>query len=409
VDRVAIALLARMACMAPGEPVPRDLLARTLEDVEPRLRADGLRRLGAVGLLEEGVGWLRLHRLLVCFVRKERLDQEAQPAVDRVLIYLGRDALDGHLTGTALAAVIPHLAHVAATAAAMPYEGEVRSSRLSDTLHAAQLLRAAGLALNAAAELCGAKQRFEQVLEIHEQLLGPDHPETAMSLWDLAWVMRDQAQLVAARQLFQRALQIQEQVLGPDHPDTTIGLTGLALVLQDCGEADAALVLFERALHTRQRVLGPEHQRTAVSLFYQAQLLHAQADRTHARAIYEHALAIRQRVLGPDHPDTAKSLAGLALLLQDQGESAAARSLHERALDIRERVLGVNHHHTAWSLGHLANLLRDQGDPTAARPLFERALAIRERVLGPEHPDTVATRRDLEELAAEADGAGVEG
>jgi len=44
VDRMAIALLARMACMAPGEPVPRDLLARTLEQVEPRRRADGLRR-----------------------------------------------------------------------------------------------------------------------------------------------------------------------------------------------------------------------------------------------------------------------------------------------------------------------------------------------------------------------------
>jgi hypothetical protein len=56
VDRVAIALLARMACMAPGEPVPRDLLAKTLEEMDPQLRTDGLRRLGAVGLLEEGSG-----------------------------------------------------------------------------------------------------------------------------------------------------------------------------------------------------------------------------------------------------------------------------------------------------------------------------------------------------------------
>jgi hypothetical protein len=36
VDRVALALLARMACMAPGEPVPRDLLAKTLEGVDRR-------------------------------------------------------------------------------------------------------------------------------------------------------------------------------------------------------------------------------------------------------------------------------------------------------------------------------------------------------------------------------------
>jgi hypothetical protein len=71
VDRVAIALLARMACMAPGEPVPLDLLAKTLPDVDARQRADGLRRLGAVGLVEVGDGWLRLHRLLVHFLRLE--------------------------------------------------------------------------------------------------------------------------------------------------------------------------------------------------------------------------------------------------------------------------------------------------------------------------------------------------
>jgi hypothetical protein len=59
----------------------------------------------------------------------------------------------------------------------------------------------------------------------------------------------------------------------------------------------------------------------------------------------------------------------------------------------------------AESLDSLARLLQAQGDPAAARPLFERALAIRERVLGPDHPDTVATRRAVEELAAEGGGA----
>ena len=43
---------------------------RTLEEVGPRRRADGLRRMGAVGLVEEGEGWLRLHRPLVHFVRR---------------------------------------------------------------------------------------------------------------------------------------------------------------------------------------------------------------------------------------------------------------------------------------------------------------------------------------------------
>ena len=116
VDRIAIGLLARMACLAPGEPVPRDLLARTLEDVDSLLRADGLRRLGTVGLVEDGDGSLRLHRLLVRFVRQEGLDPTAQSAVAQALIGCGKDAEEHHLTGPALAAVIPHLVDVAGAA-----------------------------------------------------------------------------------------------------------------------------------------------------------------------------------------------------------------------------------------------------------------------------------------------------
>jgi Tetratricopeptide repeat len=72
-------------------------------------------------------------------------------------------------------------------------------------------------------------------------------------------------------------------------------------------------------------------------------------------------------------------------------------------------VLGLDHPLTATSLNDLAAVLRDQRDPAAAHPLFGRALAIRKRVLGPNHPDTVATRRDLEELAAEGDGPAARG
>jgi hypothetical protein len=72
-----------------GEAVPRELLARTLAEVGPLRRADGLQRLGAVGLVEEGEGWLRLHRLLVYFVRQEGLDPDARQAVARALIGCG--------------------------------------------------------------------------------------------------------------------------------------------------------------------------------------------------------------------------------------------------------------------------------------------------------------------------------
>jgi tetratricopeptide (TPR) repeat protein/transcriptional regulator with XRE-family HTH domain len=385
VDRVAIALLARMACMAPGEPVPRDLLGRTLEEVGPRGRADGLRRLGAVGLLEEGEGWLRLHRLQVHFVRQEGLDPSAQPAVAQALIGCGEDAYQGHLTGSALAAVIPHLVDAAGAAS-----GDTGIERL-----AAELCNAAGRALRYAGDIRAARPWYERALAIRERVLGPDHPDTALSLNNVGWLLRDQGELTAARPHLERALAIRERVLGPDHPDTAEGLCNLAGLLQTQGELAAARPLFERALAIRERVLGADHTLTAQSLNNLAFLLRAQGELTAARPLLERALAIWERVLGPDHPHTALSLNNLGALLRDQGELTAARPLLERALAIRERVLGPDNPDTAFSLQNLARLLQAQGELDAARSLYERALAIRERVLGPDHPHTTVSLNDL--------------
>lgn len=69
-DALALAALARAACLAPGEPFPRDLLLATLgEETESEgeiaQRADALRRLIGLGLLEKAEdGALRMHRLL---------------------------------------------------------------------------------------------------------------------------------------------------------------------------------------------------------------------------------------------------------------------------------------------------------------------------------------------------------
>jgi len=396
VDRVAIALLARMAWMAPGEPVPRELLSRTLGGVEPRRRADGLLRLGAVGLVDGGDEWPRLHRLLAQFVRQAGVDCDAQPAVDRALIACGDDAHRRLLTGSALAAVIPHMVDVAGAA--------IRSAR--DDRLVVGLCIATGRALYSAGDLRAAGPWFERSLVVQERMLGPDHPDTAESLNNLGFLLHDQGKLVAARSLYERALAIRERVRGPNHPDTAASLSHLAGLLWQEGDVAAVRPLLERALDIWERVLGPDHPDTPKGLGNLAAVLLDQGELAAAKSLYQRSLDIRERVLGADHPDTANSLNGLARVLHAQGELNAARPLSERALAIRKRALGLDHPLTARSLNDLAALLRDQGDPTAAHPLFERALAIRERVFGPDHPDTVATTRALEELAAERHGAG---
>src|SRR5262249_5662884 len=143
-----------------------------------------------------------------------------------------------------------------------------------------------------------------------------------------------------ALDLLRDALAIREKTLGPEHPETAGNLNDLAVLRMAQGELAGARLLLNRALAIREKVLGPEHPDTAESLISVAFLGLARGAFAAARPLYERALAIREKALGPEHPETAAGLAWLGDLLQDQGDFAGARPLLERALAIREKASG---------------------------------------------------------------------
>ena len=59
----------------------------------------------------------------------------------------------------------------------------------------------------------------QQVLAIEEKALGPDHPNVAVALNNLAELYTAQGRYADAEPLYKRSLAIYEKTLGPDHPD----------------------------------------------------------------------------------------------------------------------------------------------------------------------------------------------
>src|SRR5262249_52401987 len=66
---------------------------------------------------------------------------------------------------------------------------------------------------------------------IRERMLGPEHPQTAAALNDLARILQDQGNVAEARLLYERALVIFEKALGSAHPETASVGRNLALLL----------------------------------------------------------------------------------------------------------------------------------------------------------------------------------
>ena len=430
IDAVAVALLARAACFAPGEPIPRDLLLATLEmsedDFEAQRRAeDALRRLVTLGLLEAGAeGQVTLHRLLAAFVRQEATDDADQAAVEEALLTEAQRlnnagypapllAWQRHLRAVTDAVLARaderaaglcnslgyHLQMIGDYPAARPYYERSLEicEKVLGSVHprTAISLNNLGTLLDAMGDLAGARPYYERALAIWEKALGPAHPDTATSLNNLGMLLKAMGNLAGARPYYERSLAICEKSLGPEHPHTAISLNNLGTLLDAMGDLAGARPYLERSLAIREKVLGSVHPRTAISLNNLGYLLDSMGDLAGARLYHERALAIREKVLGPAHPDTATSLNNLGALLQVMGDLAGARPYYERALAIREKVLGAAHPRTATSLNNLGMLLKAIEDLAGARPYLERALAICEKVLGPAHPDTASSLNNL--------------
>jgi len=400
----AAAMLEVCAFLGPEE-IPRGLFAQHLEprpealaelSDDPFALDEAIAALRRYALVKADEQALTVHRLLQQVIRDQANPHQAGQWATAALRMLRAAFPSEHRNPSVwptYARLLPHALAVTGHAESLDIEPELT----------AWLLNQAGLYVRQRGAYQHARLLQARALAICEAHLGPDHPDTARSLQDLAMVLYDQGDLDTARALYERALAIREASLRPDHPDIAWSLHGLALVLRAQGDLDPARILHERALAIRESRLGPDHPETARSLANLGSILADQGDLPAALALHERALAIREARLGPDHPDTAWSLYSLAVALHAQGSLEDARMMHERALAIREAHLGSEHPNTARSLNQIATVLADQGNLDGARALHERALAIREARLGADHPDTLRSREALAAVIAALD------
>jgi CHAT domain-containing protein/Tfp pilus assembly protein PilF len=243
-----------------------------------------------------------------------------------------------------------------------------------------------------------AESLLNRVMAITEKALGPDHPDSATCLNNLAMLYQDQGRYADAEPLFSRALAIWEKALGPDHPDVATCLNNLAALYQDQGRYAEAEQPLNRSLAIKEKALGPDHPGVAMCLNNLAFVHQTQGRCADAEPLFSRALAVWEKALGPDHPDVATCLNNLAALYQDQARYADAEPLFSRALAIWEKALGPDHPDVATCLNNLAALYQDQGRCADAEPLFSRALAIWEKALGPDHPDVATCLNNLAAL-----------
>lgn len=101
----------------------------------------------------------------------------------------------------------------------------------------------------------------KKALSLRENALGPEHPDIAISLNNLAVLYQNQELYAEAETLHKRSVAIKEKALGPEHPDVAVSLNNLARVYEEEGRYAEAEPLYQRSLVIRENALGLERCR----------------------------------------------------------------------------------------------------------------------------------------------------
>ena len=182
------------------------------------------------------------------------------------------------------------------------------------------------VALPSSKSVCGCGATVQTVVGNMEKALGPNSPNVATSLNNLANLYQAQGRYADAETLYKQSLAIGEKVFGPDHPDVARSLNNLAAVYHDQSRYADAEPLFKRSLAIREKALGPDHPDVAFSLNNLADLYRAQTR-------YADALPIVQRTISQN---TARKPVAFAILYGSQSENLISP---KQALDASYAVL----------------------------------------------------------------------
>lgn len=245
-----------------------------------------------------------------------------------------------------------------------------------------------------------ATRAYEGVVARAPGVFGPNDPNTATVMNNLASLYRLTGQYAKAEPLYLRSLKIREAAAGQDDPTVAESLNNLAVLYQVMGQFAKAEPLYRRSLQIREGRLGKDHPEVASNLNNLALLYREMGQHAKAEPLYRRSLDIYEAKVGKDHPDTAICVSNLAMLYDDLGDLTKAEPLYARSLAIDEKHLGKDHASVAIDLNNLAELYKRTDRAAKAEPLYRQAVDICEKKLGKDHPFVASLLTNLSDLHA---------
>jgi serine/threonine-protein kinase len=255
-----------------------------------------------------------------------------------------------------------------------------------------------GLAVLDAGRYREAEGLLDRALKIEEANYPEDHPLVVQCVVNLATARKELGRYREAEEMTRSAIDRMVRRLGREHPKVAIAENDLGVILFLQNRHNEAAVTYRRAADIAEASLGPGHPLVGMFLGNLAEATYFDGRSNEAMALYDRALAVMRAALGDDHPALADALAGKAAVAQSLGDFAAADDLLHKALALREAALGIDHPEYGRALAKLADLYMAQGRRQDAVATLQQAEKVLVGALGPDHIDVTDLKGRLAEL-----------
>jgi tetratricopeptide (TPR) repeat protein len=257
------------------------------------------------------------------------------------------------------------------------------------------LLLRAGQSLDEASLTGPAVDYWAELTAIGDQVFGPGHPESMVTVERLASAFVAAGRVSEAVAWYQRVMAEWGKAYGPDHPRTLAARVRLGRVLVTAGLFEEAISVLTAALNDAERAYGPGHPECAIIRDEVAAGYRAAGEVSEAIRLYRLILGDRERSQGAQDPDTMATRQLLAEAYLADGRVKDAFSQYKKAVADRQRSQGADHPDTLRARGQLAAAYHRAGRMALAVQLCEQVHGGLQRTRGSDHPDTLAAGLSL--------------
>jgi tetratricopeptide (TPR) repeat protein len=191
-------------------------------------------------------------------------------------------------------------------------------------------------------------------------------------------------ELSEAETYFASGLEIAEALVGPNHPQTVVVVFNMGNLAYDRGDYKTALDRYTRARDVRIQAFGADSYLVGITIGNIANTLAVMGKYEEAEKQLREAVRIHAAAVGTEHPAYAMQLSNLGGILDMLGRHDEALIEHERSMALREQLLDPGHVDLAYGSASHGTCLYNLGRTREAGAAFRRSVALFEKTSGPE-------------------------